>query len=260
MGVMWARKAGRDTHLSIFRNKQDLSKRAAEEIISLIRLGLAEEGRFTLMLSGGSTPKSVYAQMARAKLDWAKVHAFWGDERCVPPDHPDSNYRMGKESLLDRIHLPEENIHRIRGELPAAQAAQEYQEELVAFFGSQERPPYFDLILLGMGEDGHVASLFTASPALEESERWVIAVEHKQPPPPMVARVSISLPVINAAKRVILIVSGTAKALLVKQALNPEDEELRLPVQRIKPVDGELEWMLDEDAARLLADRKPNLT
>jgi 6-phosphogluconolactonase len=171
------------------------------------------------------------------------VHFFWGDERCVPPNHADSNYRMVAESLLNHVPALAENIHRVQGELAPSQAAEHYEAELRAFFGET---PAFDLILLGLGEDGHTASLFPGSPALAESVRWVVAAQHTSPPLPLVSRVTLTFSVFNAARQVLFLVSGAGKA--------PRLAEIRrgvpdLPAARIRPASGDLLWLIDQAAA-----------
>ncbi len=237
----------------VFQNIEVLAGGAAGYILSAMQETLAVQDRFAMMLSGGSTPRAVYTLLAsspyKQAVDWSQVHIFWGDERCVPPDHPDSNYRMAGEVLISKVDLPAENVHRIRGEIPPDQAAASYEIAISSYFGSETAFPHFDLILLGMGEDGHIASLFPGSPAINETARWVVAVDHDQPPPPLVSRVTVTLPVINAARRVALIVAGEAKASTVAATLTTPEKSLVLPVQRVNPVEGELVWLLDEAAA-----------
>lgn len=213
------------------------------------RLAEAAPERFSVALSGGSTPRALYERLAAAemaeRIPWRKVHLFWGDERCVPPDHPDSNYGLTAAALLRHIPLPPENIHRIAGELPPAEAARRYEAELRAFFGET---PAFDLVFLGMGEDGHTASLFPGSPALNESHRWAVEVEHTVAPPPLVWRVTLTFRVLNAARRVVFLVSGAAKAAMFAQVWRGGD----FPAAQIRPQDGELLWLVDRDAAARL--------
>ena len=237
----------------VFKDATDLAKGAAGHILSVIEQTLARQDRFSLVLSGGSTPKAVYTLMGQPPLvervPWSRVHFFWGDERCVPPDHADSNYRMAYETLLAQLSLPPQNIHRIKGEISPEEAAASYERSIVEFFGEEIHPPRFDLVLLGMGEDGHTASLFPESPALDETQRWVVAVEHNRPPAPLVARVTMTLPLINAARLIALIVSRAAKASLVRRALSEVGDAPILPVQRVHPEGGEMVWLLDEAAA-----------
>jgi len=226
-----------------------LARAAAEHFVVLAEKAVAARGQFNVALAGGSTPRATYALLAdgefAAKVDWPRVHVFWGDERAgkqhpfVPPDHPDSNYALAREALLDHAPLPAGNVHRIRAELPPPQAAALYQKELEAGLGAAGR---FDLILLGMGADGHTASLFPGTLALEEKTRWV--VEN------YVAsldswRVTLTLPVINAARQVLFLVSGTAKAETLARVRAGE----RLPAALVHPSPGRLTWMVDSAAA-----------
>jgi 6-phosphogluconolactonase len=242
-----------DASVLIFNDARELAQGAAKFILSAILQALTMQDRFSLMLSGGSTPKAMYHLMGQPPVidlvPWSKVHFFWGDERCVPPDHADSNYNMAFESLLAQLSLPPENIHRIHGEIPPEVAAPAYGREIAAFFGEEDNPPRFDLVLLGMGDDGHTASLFPDSPALKETKRWVVAVEHNGPPEPVVARVTITFPLINAARSVVMLVSGASKAGLVQRVLSGSEEIATLPVQCVNPEKGELIWLLDQAAA-----------
>jgi 6-phosphogluconolactonase len=238
----------------VFKDAGELALGAARNIQSIIRQTLSEQDRFSLVLSGGSTPRAIYTLLGQPPLldhvTWSRVHFFWGDERCVPPDHAYSNYLMAYETLLSHLPLPSQNIHRIQGEILPGEAAGAYEQELAEFFGHKDRLPHLDLVMLGMGEDGHTASLFPGSPALDETERWIVAVEHTQPPTPLVSRISMTLPLLNAARRVALIVSGSNKAGLVRRAISGEKGPSLLPVQRVAPEDGELTWLLDEAAAQ----------
>jgi len=239
----------------IHANTDALARQAAHRLAELSRGAIRSSGRFTLVLSGGSTPKRLYERLADAefsgKLDWGSIHIFWGDERCVPPDHPESNYGMAFRSLIDRVPLPPRNVHRIPGEMKPQQAATGYEKELRTFFFPRcaEAPgvPGFDLILLGMGEDGHTASLFPKSAALHEQKRWVLAVEK-----PGSWRVTLTPRVINAARDIFFLVSGSEKAGCLKEVLHGPYRPDELPAQAIRPVSGRLRWMIDAEAARLL--------
>ena len=228
---------------SVFPDPYLLVEHAAQ---LFVQQAVATRGRFSAALSGGSTPRALYERLASAefssRIPWQDVHLFWGDERCVPPDHADSNYRMTAESLLGRVALPAENIHRIHGELAPHEAAAHYEAGLRAFFGST---PVFDLVLMGMGDDGHTASLFPDSPALAESARWAVAVEHTAPPPPLVSRVTLTFGVFNAARRVVFLVTGASKAQKLAEIRRGAD----LPAGRIRPPNGDLLWLVDEAAA-----------
>ena len=229
-----------------------LSRAAAEHFVDLARQAVADRGRFAVALSGGSTPKSLYALLATEeflrRVDWPRVHVFWGDERCVPPDHVDSSYRMAKEILLDHVPLPSEQVYRIRGEIEPALAAAEYDSLLHDFFG-EVSGPRFDLLLLGMGDDGHTASLFPNTAALNERERWVVEnyVEAKH-----MWRITLSPPTINAAANIAFLVSGAEKAERLRQVLKGDYQPHLLPAQIVKPVNGHLLWFVDEAAAALL--------
>jgi 6-phosphogluconolactonase len=177
------------------------------------------------------------------------VYIFWSDERCVPPGLPDSNYLMACLALLDPARVPARNIHRIPGELEPLRAAARYEAQLRQFFAG-DGLPRFDLILLGLGEDGHTASLFPGSPALHEQERWAVAVEHTTPPPPLVPRVTLTLPVLNAAAHVIYLVSGANKAERLAQVLHGPVALEPLPAQLVSPANGALLWLVDRAAAR----------
>lgn len=245
--------------VEIYPDVAQLANAAAQRVLNAGEYWIAQQGFFTLALSGGSTPKPVYELLGKAKssLDWTRVYLFWGDERCLPPDHPESNYRMVRETLLLHAPVPETNIYRIRGEDRPDLAARRYEDELQQFFQNRgnrlkseagEEFPIFDLILLGMGEDGHIASLFPASAALEERQRWVTMVEHDQPPPPLVSRVTLTLPLINTAREVIVLVAGENKAERVRQVLSRAAED-NSPAARLQPVSGRIVWMLDSSAA-----------
>jgi 6-phosphogluconolactonase len=231
-----------------------LFEAAAQRFCTLARQAVDQRGAFTAALAGGATPRRLYERLGEAdyagQVDWQKVHLFWGDERCVPPDHPDSNFQMAKEALLDKVGIPVENIHRMRGELPPTQSAEAYEAELKGFFMYQQWPR-FDLVLLGMGEDGHTASLFPGSEALDENERWVVAVEHTTPPPPLVSRLTLTLPALNATRQVIFLVAGAGKAERLREVLKGERGK-KLPVQRIKPSEGKVLWEVDWEAGKRL--------
>lgn len=227
-----------------------LTRAAAELFTAEAQSVLQANRRFTVALSGGSTPRALYQLLAQLPLAWENIHLFWGDERCVPPDHADSNYRMTAESLLTRVHIPPENIHRIQGELPPEEAALQYEDELQKFF---DGVPSFDLILLGLGDDGHTASLFPNSYALHEQTRWVVAVPHAAPPPPLVPRVTFTLPAINAARQIVFLVSGAGKAERLAEVLRVTTSPTLLPAQLIQPDTGELLWLMDQPAATLLS-------
>lgn len=228
-----------------------LAQRAAEQFSGLAGYAIHKRGRFVVSLSGGSTPRQMNALLAaepfNSKIDWSKVFVFWGDERCVGPEHIESNYRTARETLLAHVPIPDENIHRIQGENSPERAARTYEEELRAFF--TEKLPRFDLILLGLGDDGHTASLFPGTPGIHENERWAVPVKHDTPPLPLIDRVTLTPPVLNAAANLTFLVSGAAKAERLYQVLHEPYNPQRLPSQVVRPKDGKLLWLVDEAAA-----------
>jgi len=230
----------------------DLFHAAAEEFVRVARTAIGAQGRFAVALSGGSTPKALYSLLATNYADfvWNRVFLFFGDERHVPPTDPESNYRMVNESLLTKIAIPAENVFRVRTENPdATAAAAEYEAQLRRFFELKPNEfPRFDLILLGVGPDGHTASLFPDSPALDESSRLVVAN--------WVAkfnthRITFTFPVLNRAAEVLFLASGADKAEMLHQVLEGKSNP-PLPSQKVQPSDGKLLWMLDEAAAAKL--------
>ncbi|GIW40774.1 MAG: 6-phosphogluconolactonase [Candidatus Binatia bacterium] len=251
--VEWHARHG-DSGLAILPDREALARAAAARFVSAARRAIGARGRFAVALSGGSTPRRLYDILATrryaARVDWARVHVFWGDERCVPPDHPASNYGAARRALLDHVPVPEANVHRIRGEDDPARAAVDYEGELRAFFRTPGGPPRcaagsrFDLVLLGMGADGHTASLFPGSPSLEERERWAVAVWGAG-----MWRVTLTLPVINAAAEIVVLVAGREKAAVLQKALRGARGADELPVQRIDPPSGRLWWLADASAA-----------
>ena len=241
--------------IKVYPNTIHLARAAAQHFMEVASCALLDRGRFCVALSGGSTPKGAYAMLAGVPLDWGHIHIFWSDERCVPADHPDSNYRMAQAAFLERVDIPPENIHRMPGERQPEQAAASYEAELRAFFtpesesSAPQDPPVFDLIWLGLGEDGHVASLFPGTPAVQERQHWVVAVEHRQPPAPAIDRISLTLPVINAARQVTFLVSGARKTARLEQVLTPQgNNDEPLPAKLVQPENGSLLWLVDEDA------------
>jgi 6-phosphogluconolactonase len=228
------------TPFLVLPNLEAINREAVARFAHLAR----QRGPFRVALSGGSTPQSLYEMIScppfHRRIPWAQVHAFWGDERCVPPDRPDSNYRMARQVLLDRVSIPPVNVHRIHGEWPPERAADAYQEELVAHLGPGGQ---FDLILLGMGADGHTASLFPGTTALTERERAVVAVYVAKL---RTWRVTLTLPALNAARHVLFLVSGATKA----PALKDVRAGVPLPAGLVRPTDGQLTWLVDRAAWR----------
>ena len=207
--------------------------------------------RFSVALAGGNTPRRVYELLATERLkqrvDWAQVELFFGDERCVPPDHPDSNYAMVYEALISKVAIPGKNVHRIVGEGNPGESAILYERELRTFFAGASWPR-FDLVLLGMGEDGHTASLFPGSDAFNEKSKWVVTTK---PESGGHDRITLTVPVFNQAARVVFLVAGAAKAERLAQVLRPQHLP-PLPAQVIHPVAGSLEWFVDIAAASFL--------
>ena len=243
------------TDLQTYPTPEALARAAADLFVARAAQAIAARGRFCVALSGGSSPKAMHQLLAQMPVDWPRIHLFWGDERCVPPNHEHSNYRMARETLLDHIAIPADNIHRLRGEAKPEQAAREYESELRAFFEltagqSHGSASTFDLIYLGLGEDGHTASIFPGSSAVQETRRWVMAQEHTTPPLPLVTRLTFTPPLLNAARCVAFLVSGASKAARLAQMLHGPYQPESLPAQIIRPTDGKLRWLVDEAAMR----------
>ncbi len=232
-------------NLTIHKDKQALAEAAARDFVERAAAAIGERGRFTVALAGGSTPKTAYELLARDHaddVDWANVHIFYGDERSVPPEHEDSNYRMSKEALLDHVQVG--SVHRMQSELPPEQAARAYEKDLKQFFGDED-PPVMDLIMLGIGGDGHTASLFPNTPALEVTDRLAIEnpVEKLE-----TTRITLTVPTINAARAVTFLVAGEDKAEALQQILEGDGSPYTYPAKLVQPTDGP-NWMIDEAAS-----------
>ncbi len=243
------------SELVVLQDQATLVEEAAERFLSIAETAVAQAGRFTVALAGGSTPRPVYEGLAtepyRSRIPWRRTIFFWGDERCVPPDHPDSNYRMAEETLLRHLPVAPEGVFRMRGEDPEpARAASNYEQLLRTAFrlGVDERPR-FDLILLGMGGDGHTASLFPDSSALEERARLVAATYVERL---LAHRLTLTLPVLNAAAAILFLISGREKAEILRSVLDPSSSDSQLPARQVCPRDGRLIWLVDQPAASLL--------
>jgi 6-phosphogluconolactonase len=239
----------KDFERIVCKDIPELSAQAAAEFVRQANERSATAGRFVVALSGGSTPRALYSLLAGAEFQsqvpWDRVHFFWGDERCVPPDHPDSNYRMACESLLSKVPVPEENIHRIEGEEKPEIAAAKYEKAIRDFFQlADSELPRFDLILLGLGDDGHTASLFPGSEALQETRRLAVAtyVEKLKS-----HRVTLTLPVLNHAANIFFLVAGENKTGILKDVLQRESSK-SLPARQIHPLNGRLVWFVDRAA------------
>jgi 6-phosphogluconolactonase len=229
---------------------------AAEAFVEIAARAVRISGRFAVALSGGSTPKSLYRLLAAdpyaSRVSWPRAHVFWGDERCVPPGDPRSNYQMVREVLLDRVPLPADNIHRIQGEDDPAAAAVAYERLLRALFSTPQGPPRlepgarFDLVLLGMGDNGHTASLFPGLAAVRETERWVVAEYVTEV---SMWRVTMTPVVINAAAEVLFLATGGEKAPMLRKVLQGPHQPEVLPAQIVVPRVGRLRWLVDAAAA-----------
>ncbi|MBN1888017.1 MAG: 6-phosphogluconolactonase [Thermoflexales bacterium] len=228
--------------LNIYPDAEQLAGAAAERFAALAQEAIAQRGRFCVALAGGSTPRATYERLAGLHLPWAQVQVFWSDERCVPPNHAGSNYRMARLALLDRVAIPAGNVHRVQGELRPEQAANAYEAELQETLGADGR---LDLVLLGMGDDGHTASLFPGTQAVEVYDRLATAVYVERLDS---WRVTLTLPVLNAARHVLFLVSGAAKASALARVRRGEP----LPAGLVRPVDGELAWLVDQAAGGAL--------
>lgn len=238
--------------VQVFDDAESVARAAAESFVQLAREAVEARGAFSVALSGGTTPRRVYELLASdeygGRVEWPKAHVFFGDERTVPPDHADSNYRMAREALLSRVPIPTENVHRIEGLGDAAANASDYESVMRGFFGDADWPR-FDLVFLGMGDDGHTASLFPETSALGDARAWVAAnwVEKLG-----AWRITLTAPAINAARRVVFLVTGASKAERLAEVLNGAHDPTRLPSQMIRPREGELTWYVDRAAAAKL--------
>lgn len=236
----------------VFQTPEEVALNAAGRFVTFAAGSVTETGRFSVALAGGSTPRRLYELLATPafsrRIAWSKVHIFFGDERPVPHDHPDSNFRLAYDALLSQVPIPAENVHRIEGAGDAEGNAQDYERELKEFFQGTQRPG-FDLVLLGKGKDGHTASLFPQSTALSEKDRWVVAnwVDSLG-----TYRLTLTAPSINAAAHVDFLVTGEDKAPTLARVLDGPVDPDELPAQLIKPEAGELTWLVDVYAASKL--------
>jgi 6-phosphogluconolactonase len=244
-------RVNRPDYLKVVPDVSSLIRVAVDEISVAAQAAIREHGKFTIALSGGNTPRDVYASWAeqwKASFPWNKTFFFFGDERSVPLDHPDSNFRMARESLFSKVPVPEQNIFRTPAELGATKAAEEYEKTLKEFFKLQPGEwPRLDVILLGIGEEGHTASLFPGSAALSETSRlvapnWIEKLKTD--------RITFTFPVINNAAETMFLVAGAAKAEIVKEIFLSQGE--KYPAQRVRPAHGRLLWIVDQPAASLL--------
>lgn len=227
-----------ERRLVVVDDAEVLAERAARLIAAAPR-----ERNARVCLSGGATPRAAYERLAGLGAAWDRLHLYFGDERCVPPDAEGSNYRMVREALLDRVDIPDDNVHRVPGELPAPDAARAAEDDMRRSFGDVPLPR-FDLVLLGMGEDGHTASLFPGTGGGDVTDRLLIPVHRPELPQPW--RVSVTMPVVNAAWHAVFLVSGAAKGPVLRRAW---EGDARLPAGRVDPR-GDLTFLVDRDAAR----------
>ncbi|MGI8586585.1 MAG: 6-phosphogluconolactonase [Chloroflexia bacterium] len=238
----------------IAHDPADLAHRAADLFVETASEAALEYRTIAVALAGGSTPKALYELLTsdayRTRINWPLIHFFWGDERYVPADDQDSNYRMAYDALLSKVPVPAANIHRMSTDYPDEdEAARAAEQDLADHFKTPPAEmPRFDLILLGLGDDGHTASLFPGKPTLNERQRLVVATPPGRLPPP-VDRLTLTLPVLNAAARVVFLAAGAGKAEIVRWVLHEAPGDSPLPAQMVQPTDGRLTWMLDEAAA-----------
>jgi 6-phosphogluconolactonase len=240
--------------IEIYHNSTSLQIAAADLFITQAQAAINDHGWFAVALSGGSTPQQLYELLASEsiseRISWQQVRIFWGDERCVPPDDSQSNQRMARVALLDKVPLPAENIFPILVEDSPEKAASNYEMQLRSQFDGEL--PRFDLILLGLGPDGHTASLFPGTAAVTEQHHWTSPAT---PQGQTLARVTLTLPVINAAANIIFLVTGETKAAMVHQIIDKPQTQPPLPAQLVKPTTGTVTWLLDKAAGQQLADR-----
>src|SRR6266851_2391918 len=240
------------TAIRVLPDPAAVAEAAARHVVELSQAAISARGRFSIALSGGSTPRDLHLRLASPPLvdqvDWSRVHVFFGDERCVPPEDERSNYRMAAETLLSKVPIPPDHIHRMRGELPPEIAAQDYERELREFFGDE--PPSLDLILLGMGDNGHTASLFPGLTAVHEQQRWVVAEYVDEVG---MWRLTLSPVVLNLAREVLFLVAGAAKAAMLRRVLQGPYSPGQLPAQVVRPPLGEVFWLVDAAAAAELS-------
>jgi 6-phosphogluconolactonase len=241
--------------IEVISDLEAISLKAAEMFLNNSRSCIAARGKFSVAISGGSTPRRLYTLLGttayRDHVDWSNVHVFWVDERCLPKEHEESNFKTAFDTFLSKISIPDGNIHRIKGEEFPGKAAQEYQEDLWKFFG-RSGFPMFDLIILGVGGDGHTASLFPGSKSLDEKIRLAIPVYLENPNR---NRITLTLPVLNNAVQILFLVAGRSKASILSEILG-DREKKRFPAGLINPVHGYMNWLIDQDAAERLRGLK----
>jgi 6-phosphogluconolactonase len=238
----------------IYPTRRGAAHAAAVQFVATAERALTMRERFAVALSGGSTPRDLYQLLSTeeyaSSIDWQKVHVFWGDERCVPLSDPENNAHMARETLLNHVPIPVSNIHRVESELEPEAAARDYEKTLRTYFTERGmKEPHFDLLLLGMGAEGHTASMFPGSPALHETQRWVMAVYVEKLKS---WRVTLTPVALNAAAKVIFLIAGEEKAQALKAVLSEPKQPGLYPAQIINPRQGEVLWILDQPAASLI--------
>lgn len=241
----------------VFPTPQALAESLAFDLVNQIKNVDTSVNYFTIALSGGSTPRflfTVLGDLYAGTVSWDKVHFFWVDERCVPPEDTESNFRMANETLFTKIEIPEENIHRIKGEADPVKEAERYSKEMLDFTVKRNRLPFFDIILLGMGEDGHTASIFPGYEHLFLTDKICAVVVH---PSTGQKRITITGLVINNAASVFFLVTGKNKATIVNNILRDHNDKKQFPASFVKPTDGRLYWFLDAAAGSLIGNEKP---
>jgi 6-phosphogluconolactonase len=242
----------RKPQIIIANNDSELARMGADIFTESAKKAVLERGRFIVAISGGQTPRPVHKLLAGDQyyneMPWDKTHVFWTDERCVPLNHPASNYGRALEDFLEAVPIPSTQVHSMPVNLPAEKGALKYEQELIDFFQLQKgEAPVFDLIFLGLGPDGHAASLFPGSNALEEKHRLILAVKGRYPD---VDRLTMTLPVLNNVRKIVFMVSGKDKARIVHEVLTQGQKEF--PAQKIRPLNGDLLWILDRSSASLM--------
>lgn len=243
--------------LQIHDNFEDFNKAAAAQIARILVRAYHLRGQALISLSGGSTPTGVYRMLAqlpyRDRVPWSSVHFFWGDERCVTPDDPESNFKNAYESLIKHVLVDPGKIHRIKAELGPRQAALDYAKVLSAFAENNHPWPVFDVAVMGMGEDGHTASLFPGmhNPGEDESPVVHVSASYQNRP---ADRVTLTPMVFNSSRNVLFLVAGEAKAAILQKVFSDQRDLLNIPVQRIQPAKGNLIWYLDSSAAKSIKD------
>jgi 6-phosphogluconolactonase len=240
-------------HLEILGDLAAVTQRSAE--VFLAAMAASRQDRVTVALAGGKTPAALYKLLSsdsyRHRVDWTRIQFYFGDERAVPPDHPDSNYHLAYECLFAPLGISSAQVHRMKGEMDLEKGAQEYSEELKVLV--TDNAPCFDLILLGMGPDGHIASLFPGSPILQERARWVMPVLNAPKPPP--GRLTLTLPLLNAGRQVIFLVTGREKAEALKEVLEGTGPPEQCPAKLVRPGPDRVWWLIDHAAAAHLSRR-----